>query len=64
MLGALFISIVLALAGIFMGLIGMFSETTYGKELENYILSKNPQGPGDVERLTLDFQRQQERNFI
>lgn len=64
MLTALFISIVLALAGIFMSMVGMFRETTYGKELENYIINRNPQTPGDVERYTIDFQRQQERNSL
>lgn len=64
MLGALVVSIVLALAGIFISMVGMFRETTYGKELENYIINRNPQTPGDVERFTMDFQRNQERNFL
>lgn len=64
MLGALFISIVLALAGIFIAMVGMFRETSYGKELENYIISRNPQGAGDVERLTIEFQRNQERKVL
>jgi hypothetical protein len=64
MLGALVVSIVLALAGIFISMVGMFRETTYGKELENYIINRNPQTPGDVERYAIDFQRKQERNFL
>lgn len=64
MLSALLIAITLALAGVCIAMVGMFRETTYGRELESYIISRNPQGPGDVERLTVEYQRVQERNYI
>ena len=64
MMSALLISIILALAGVGIGLIGMFRETTYGRELESYIISRNPQNAGDVERLTVEYQREQDRKFI
>lgn len=64
MLSALFISIVLALAGVCVAMVGMFRETSYGRELESYIISRNPQGPGDVERLTVEYQREQDRKYI
>lgn len=32
---------------------------TYGKNLENYIVSKNPQHPADVEFFTRQFQQRQ-----
>jgi hypothetical protein len=64
MISALLVSIVLALAGVCLAMVGMFRETTYGRELENYIVSRNPQGPGDVERLTIQFQRDKERQII
>ena len=35
---------------------GLF-QSNYGYELECYILSKHPQNTGDVERLTLEFNR-------
>jgi hypothetical protein len=37
-------------------LTGLF-QSNYGSELEYYILSKYPQNTGDVERLTLEFNR-------
>jgi hypothetical protein len=35
-----------------------FSET-YGTELEKYIVGRNPQDVGDIERLTYEFHRKQ-----
>lgn len=64
MMGALLVSIVLALAGVLLAMVGMFRETSYGRELESYIINRNPQGPGDVERLTIEFQREQQRRVI
>lgn len=64
MIAALFIAIVVALVGIVLPLIGIFTHDTYGRSLEQYIINRNPQSPGDVERLTIDYQRQQERNVL
>lgn len=37
---------------------------TYGSELEQYILSRNPQDPGDIERLQIEFDKLQSRGKI
>lgn len=34
---------------------------TYGTELEQYIISNNPQSTYDVERLTIEFDRKKTR---
>ncbi len=36
-----------------------FSTDTYGSQLEQYIVGRNPQDVGDVERLTYEFHRKQ-----
>jgi len=36
-----------------------FSTDTYGTELEKYIVSRNPQDAGDIERLTYESHRKQ-----
>ena len=36
-----------------------FSTDTYGTELEKYIVGRNPQDVGDIERLTYEFHRKQ-----
>jgi hypothetical protein len=36
-----------------------FSKDTYGTELEKYIVGRNPQDTGDIERLTYEFHRKQ-----
>lgn len=64
MLAALFIAISIALVGIILPLLGIFAQDTYGRSLEQYITNRNPQSPGDIERLTIEFQRQQERNVL
>lgn len=33
---------------------------TYGSALEYYIVSKNPQNAGDIDRLTREFERKQD----
>lgn len=37
---------------------------SYGSQLERYIVSHDPKDAADVERLTLEFQEKQTRNFI
>lgn len=34
---------------------------TYGSELENYIVSHNPQSAGDIDRLTREFDRSKDQ---
>ena len=42
-----------------------FSTDTYGTELEKYIVGRNPQDAGDIERLTYEFHlKQSEWRFI
>lgn len=37
-----------------------FTPTTYGEHLEKYIVSRNPKTPGDVEKLTEEYQQKQQ----
>jgi hypothetical protein len=40
----------------FIGLLGYFSKsTTYGSDLERYIVNRNPQSAGDIDRLTFEY---------
>ena len=64
MIGALFVALAIALVGIVLPLLGLLAHDTYGNSLEQYIMSRNPQHPSDVERLTIEYQRQQARNII
>ena len=42
-----------------------FSTDTYGTELEKYIVGRNPQDIGDIERLTYEFHcKQSEWRFL
>lgn len=55
--------VLIMLAGAFLlaliNFTGMFINETYGSDLEKYIVSKNPQHAGDVERLTTEYNRMQ-----
>ena len=44
----------------------LFSEkqTTYGSDLEQYIISRNPCDIADVERLTSEYDRKQKETFL
>lgn len=64
MLSVLFLALTLAVVGIVIPLLGLLAHDTYGRSLEHYILSRNPQHPGDIDRLTIQFQREQERKFL
>lgn len=64
MLTVLMVAIVVAMVGIVLPLIGLFTEENYGRTLESYIMRHNPQNAGDIERLTVQFHRDQERKFI
>ena len=39
-------------------------QSNYGSRLEQYILSKYPQSVGDVDRLTLEFNRKVEAPWL
>ena len=34
----------------------LFTDRSYGSHLEQYIVSRNPQSPADIERYTNEFQ--------
>jgi hypothetical protein len=59
------IIVVLVLAGLgtFFGFIAMFADT-YGSDLEKYIVSRNPQHAGDVERLTVEYNQKQAKRDL
>ena len=39
-------------------------QTSYGSDLEKYIISRYPQNNADVERLTIEFEQQIVRNRV
>ena len=51
------------LLGMLLAFLG-FSTDTYGSALERYIVSRNPQDIGDIERLTQEFDRKQSERFL
>jgi hypothetical protein len=44
--------------------LGFSNIDTYGSALERYIVSRNPQDIGDIERLTQEFDRRQHERFL
>jgi hypothetical protein len=52
------IALVLLVAGIVVAR----GQKTYGTSLEQYIVYKNPQHSGDVERFTVEYNQQQTKN--
>jgi hypothetical protein len=54
----------LAIVGIVGPLVAMATESTYGSELENYIVSNNPKDTGDVERLTREYDQDASKRFL
>jgi hypothetical protein len=44
-------------------LITLVFKKSYGSELEQYIISRNPTNPGDVERLTLEYNSKINKNI-
>lgn len=54
----------LAVVGIVGPLFAMASEKTYGSDLEEYIVSKNPQDIADVERLASEYDRKTKRVYL
>jgi len=63
MLTTLIVATAVAIIGIAFFL-NLVNSENYGKTLENYIIRHNPKNAGDVERLALQFHREQERKFI
>ena len=51
------------LLGMLIAFLG-FSTESYGTQLENYIVSHNPQDTGDVERLALEYNRKTKEGFL
>jgi len=47
------------LASIIEALRSLLKVNTYGSDLEKYIVSRNPQNPCDVEKLTRDYELSQ-----
>ena len=56
----------LALLGIIGPLFSLISETqtTYGSQLEQYIISKQPQDVSDIERLTKQYELESTKRFL
>lgn len=56
----------LALVGIIGPLYALITEkhSIYGSDLENYIVSHNPQDTGDVERLAQEYNRKFKEGFL
>lgn len=56
----------LALVGIFGPLVALAtkSQTTYGSDLEQYIVSHNPNDTSDVERLTREYDLASTKRFL
>jgi hypothetical protein len=52
------------MVGIVGPLFAMATESTYGSELENYIISNNPKDTGDVERLTREYDIASSKRFL
>lgn len=42
----------------------VFAGRTYGQDLENYILSKDPKTANDIELFTQQYQRDRERSML
>lgn len=66
MVSVLFTIGVLAVVGIVGPLIAMVSESksTYGSELEQYIVNNHPKDTGDVERLTREYDLAASKRFL
>ena len=45
--------------GMLIAFLGFSTADTYGTALEKYIVGRNPQDVGDIERLTYEFHRKQ-----
>jgi hypothetical protein len=54
----------LDLTTILMGLRSLFRSPSYGETLEQYIVSKHPKDSSDIDRLTLEWQRNQSRGLM
>ena len=64
MLGVLLSLGVMAVVGVVLPAIADSKNSTYGSELEDYIVSHNPRDTADVERLTKEYDQKAQRNFL
>lgn len=42
----------------------LFAGDSYGKNLEHYILTRNPKSAADIEHFTQEYERKQERSTL
>ena len=42
----------------------LFAKDSYGKNLEHYIVQRNPKTPADIEHFTQEYERKQERSTL
>jgi hypothetical protein len=54
----------LALHNLLLGIKAFFNSPSYGEILEHYIVSKHPKDSSDIDRLTIEWQRDQMRGRI
>ena len=54
----------MAVVGVVLPAIADSKNSTYGSELEDYIVSHNPRDTADVERLTKEYDQKAQRNFL
>ena len=50
--------------GMLIAFLGLSTADSYGYQLEKYIVSRNPQDAGDIERFTQEFSRKQQQGFL
>jgi len=50
--------------GMLIAFLGLSTADSYGYQLEKYIVSRNPQDAGDIERFTQEFSRKQQQRFL
>lgn len=58
------VGLVIASILVIAGELGLIKPSTYGENLESYIERGMPQHPGDVERLTREFEYKQGGKFL
>ena len=64
MFGVLLSGLVLLIIGAVIPAFADTKNSTYGSELEDYIVSHNPRDTADVERLTKEYDQKAQRNFL
>lgn len=64
MLGILLSALAILILGALIPALADEKASTYGSELEKYIVSNNPKDGGDVERLAREFDQKQKQRFM